>query len=55
MIRGESMTDKVAVRTTMEPDKDIEMTVTEAEDLRRQGLLAPQRPERTAKPKGDDK
>lgn len=45
MIERESM-DKITVRTTMEPDKDVEMTTTEAEDLRRQGLLVtePEKP-----------
>lgn len=31
--------DRVTVRTSFRPDRDVEMSATEAEDLRRQGLL----------------
>lgn len=34
------MEKTVKVRTTFRPDQEVEMTATEAEDLRRQGLLA---------------
>lgn len=34
-----TMSDTVVVRTTLQPDRDLEVSPTEAKDLFRQGLL----------------
>lgn len=36
---AEERADRVKVRTTFRPDQEVEMTRTEAEDLRAQGLI----------------
>lgn len=36
---AEERADRVKVRTTFRPDVEVEMSATEAEDLRRQGLI----------------
>lgn len=46
--KGLSPQDRVTVRTTFRPDQDVEMTATEAEDLRRQGLLVETQKKRSA-------